>query len=344
MRTIFSKRRDQFQTQLLKYSRYVLNDHFVLVLLFLMGFILVQYSQLLRHFPKNHWPIIIIILMIIVFLLSLGKIATYVENPDKLFLLTKEKEILKEVNQATKRAYIWQFILQTTVMVLFLPIFLKLGLNIYVFVILLCFMAIIKYLLIQKEQAILIANHTLKWSKAIEYEANRKQIILKFFSLFTTVKGVTTSVKRRAYLDWVLKYIKKSKSSMWKNLYIRAFLRSSDYFGLTIRLLILSLLSILVINNHIIAGVLVIIFNYLLLFQLLPLFNHFDYSLMNKLMPVSKQLKVANLKQFLNRLFGIIVIVESLFSLNFLTIFIIVIGYIMTMFVYLPYKLKKMID
>lgn len=181
MRTIFSKRRDQFQTQLLKYSRYVLNDHFVLVLLFLMGFILVQYSQLLRHFPKNHWPIIIIILMIIVFLLSLGKIATYVENPDKLFLLTKEKEILKEVNQATKRAYIWQFILQTTVMVLFLPIFLKLGLNIYVFVILLCFMAIIKYLLIQKEQAILIANHTLKWSKAIEYEANRKQIILKFF-------------------------------------------------------------------------------------------------------------------------------------------------------------------
>ena len=50
---LFKERSRRFTTRCAKYSRYVFNDHFILVLLFLLGFVLVQYSQLLRHFPKN---------------------------------------------------------------------------------------------------------------------------------------------------------------------------------------------------------------------------------------------------------------------------------------------------
>ena len=50
---LFKERSKRFNTRCAKYSRYVFNDHFILVLLFLLGFVLVQYSQLLKHFPKN---------------------------------------------------------------------------------------------------------------------------------------------------------------------------------------------------------------------------------------------------------------------------------------------------
>ena len=46
---LFKERRRRFRSRCAKYSRYVFNDHFVLVLLFLLGFILVQYSQFLFY-------------------------------------------------------------------------------------------------------------------------------------------------------------------------------------------------------------------------------------------------------------------------------------------------------
>ncbi|MFR8245367.1 MAG: ABC transporter permease [Streptococcus sp.] len=48
---------------------------------------------------------------------------------------------------------------------------------------------------------------------------------------------MTSSVKRRAYLDSILKRTKKDKENTCYNLYLRAFLRSGDYFALSLRLL-----------------------------------------------------------------------------------------------------------
>ena len=80
MKEVFRKRRSLFLGQCLKYLRYVLNDHFVLVLLFLSGFLMVQYGELLKHFPKRHWWLEAILIIVTVALLSLGKIATYIEK------------------------------------------------------------------------------------------------------------------------------------------------------------------------------------------------------------------------------------------------------------------------
>ena len=42
---LFKERSKRFNARCAKYSRYVFNDHFILVLLFLLGFVLVQYSH-----------------------------------------------------------------------------------------------------------------------------------------------------------------------------------------------------------------------------------------------------------------------------------------------------------
>ena len=79
-----------------------LNDHFVLIfLLVLLGFLAYQYNQLLQHFPENHFPILILIGMISILLLLWGGIATYLEAPDKLFLLVAEEEV-REHNPEAK--------------------------------------------------------------------------------------------------------------------------------------------------------------------------------------------------------------------------------------------------
>ena len=88
---LFKERSRRFTTRCAKYSRYVFNDHFILVLLFLLGFVLVQYSQLLRHFPKNPWAIILALLVLCLLLPFWGNIATYLEPADKHYLLVKEE-------------------------------------------------------------------------------------------------------------------------------------------------------------------------------------------------------------------------------------------------------------
>ena len=59
MKDLFLKRKQAFRKECVGYLRYVLNDHFVLFLLVLIGFLAYQYSQLLQDFPENHWPILL---------------------------------------------------------------------------------------------------------------------------------------------------------------------------------------------------------------------------------------------------------------------------------------------
>lgn len=68
--------------------------------MFLSGFLLYQYSQLLKDFPKTHWPIIVIVSIIILMLLAMGEIASYLEPADKQFLLIKEEAIKEIINSA----------------------------------------------------------------------------------------------------------------------------------------------------------------------------------------------------------------------------------------------------
>ena len=116
------------------------------------------------------------------------------------------------------------------------------------------------------------------WDYVISQESKRKQVLLRFFALFTQVKGISNSVKRRAYLDFILKAVQKVPGKIWQNLYLRSYLRNGDLFALSLRLLLLSILAQVFIEQAWIATAVVVLFNYLLLFQLLALYHAFDYQ------------------------------------------------------------------
>ena len=94
MGEFFSQRLSRHFKKMSKYLRYILNDHFVLVCMFLLGGLGLYYSQLLKELPRDFvWgrPLILLGWLL---LIQVGKLATLTEEPDKVFLLPKEKQLL----------------------------------------------------------------------------------------------------------------------------------------------------------------------------------------------------------------------------------------------------------
>ncbi|HEO7298030.1 TPA: ABC transporter permease, partial [Streptococcus agalactiae] len=243
-----------------------------------------------------------------------------------------------------KRTYIFWLVVQTLFLVLISPILIKLGLSVFMITLLIFGLGIIKWLVITYKVKVFYNNQNLNWDAAINHEQERKQAILKFFSLFTNVKGISTSVKRRSFLDVILKLISKTPSRLWTNLFVRAFLRSSDYLGLTIRLVTLNILSVIFVNETYLALALAFVFNYLLLFQLLALGHHFDYQYMNQLYPVRLNAKASQLKGFLRVLSYAVTVIDIILIRELKPVILLIVLMLIVTEYYIPYKIKKMID
>lgn len=92
--------------KMMKYMRYVFNDHFVLVCVFLLGGLGFYYSEVLKTLPENFvWgrPLVIILWLVI---LQIGRLATLAEEADKVFILPKELEMKAYLNRALRYS-IW---------------------------------------------------------------------------------------------------------------------------------------------------------------------------------------------------------------------------------------------
>ena len=348
MKDLFLKRKQAFRKECLGYLRYVLNDHFVLFLLVLLGFLAYQYSQLLQHFPENHWPILLFVGITSVLLLLWGGIATYMEAPDKLFLLVGEEEIKLHLKRQTGISLVFWLFVQTLFLLLFAPLFLAMGYGLPVFLIYVLLLGTGKYLLFRQKASKFFTETGLDWDYVIAQESKRKQVLLRFFALFTQVKGVSNSVKRRAYLDFILRTVQKVPSKIWQNLYLRSYLRNGDLFALSLRLLFLSLLAVIFIEQAWIATAVVVLFNYLLLFQLLALYHAFDYQYLTQLFPLEKGEKEKGLKQIVVGVGSAVLLLELLvgavvFQEKIALLALVGASLFLQLF-YLPYQLKRLVD
>lgn len=348
MRGLVQQRRALFHKRCLKYLRYVLNDHFVLVLMVFLGFLLLQYRSVLTHFPSNRWLVILPLAGITVLLLFMGKTATYLEEADQIFLLPKEKEVLAGIRSANQQSFLLWGGLQTLGQMVFYPIYLKLGFSPLIFAAVLFLLLGIKYWIFQYRLRQFHGPSGLRWEWTIEQEKQRQQVILQFFALFTNVKGISTSVKRRSYLDGLLGLVQKQHRKTWSYLYLRAFLRSGDFFYLTLRLLGLSLVFLIAIKEAWLSIGLAFLFDYLLLFQLLALYGVYDYQYLSQLYPVAKTLKKSGFELVIRMIsYGgmLLQLVVGIFFVTDKIYLIVLIGLgIFLNQVYLPMKAKKLVD
>ena len=345
---VLQKRKAIFRNQCLKYSRYVFNDHFVLFLLIFLGFLAVQYSQFLRSLPEDKNLLLVILALAPFLLLPLGSIATYVEKPDMIFLLVKEEELKGYLKQQTLRATIFWGIVQTLVLILFVPLALALGLPLTIVVVYLALLFSLKVLVFQGKGKRFYNQAGLDWKRIVELENLRKQSILRFFALFTTVKGMTNSVKRRAYLDKLTKMVPKVSGKAWNNLYLRSYLRNGDLFSMSLRLLGLSIAVFLFIPQTLVAVAVTGLLNYLLVFQLLGLYKAFDYQYLTRLFPLENRAKTRGLLQTVQSVTLFVALIEGGLGLVVFEDKLLVLALLaftaFLAYVYAPFKVRRLVD
>ena len=277
---------------------------------------------MLQHFPENPFPILILIGTLSILLLLWGGIATYLEAPDKLFLLVAEEEVREHIQKQSLISFIFWVSVQTLFLLLFAPLFLAMGLGLPIFGVYLLVLGIAKYVIFRQKSSNFFLGNGLDWDYVIAQESKLKQFFLK---------GV-----------------QKVPGKIWQNLYLRSYLRNGDLFALSLRLIILSLAALIFIEQSWIAVAIVILFNYLLLFQLLALYHAFDYQYLTQLFPVGKGQKEKGLKEILRAIGIFVLILESLIGLLVFKDKILVLALVgaslVLQFLYLPYQLRRLVD
>ncbi|MCH1626811.1 ABC transporter permease [Ferdinandcohnia quinoae] len=360
---LWKKRSVQYFNEVKRYLRYMLNDHLLIALIFLLGGAAYYYNKWLKELP-DHFPYALIIAVIFAFILTNSRIQTLLKEPDLVFLLPIEKKL----NPYFQRAFWFSFMFQSYVLLLVFavaaPLYLAatgrsflsllvifgfillskvwnllLSWNVQYsnepstrytdFIIRLLVNFVLVYLLFSNANLIFIGSIALimivllvyfqrvasqkgiKWDYLIDLESRRMMAFYRLANLFTDVPKLKEQVKKRAWLNWSTSFIKYSKKNTYSYLYIRTFLRTSDYLGMFLRLTIIGGLFLYFADFKYGNAVIVVLFIYLTGYQLITLWRHHSLKIWIQLYPVRDSTKE---KSFLQILFVLLVIQSILFT------------------------------
>ena len=103
--TIFEARVRTYQKKSMKYIRYMLNDHFLIVLFFLFGFIMVQYSSWIQTIRVLEWPLLGLLAVLLASIPFFGGIATLLEPADAIFLSVVGQDFEAYLQKAIRRSW-----------------------------------------------------------------------------------------------------------------------------------------------------------------------------------------------------------------------------------------------
>ncbi|WP_277630214.1 ABC transporter permease [Atopococcus tabaci] len=397
----WKKRERTHQKKLFKYLKYVFNDHFVLLLLLILGAGGYGYSEYVKTLsPEAVFPRIVIWLLLFA-ALFVGRFATLLQPADMVFLLPLETEMGRVMQKLKRRSFILPASLLLLGSAAAMPLLVALGeaefshwlvvagtlwilkdseldwqaaslkiaskrrknqcaVGIYGLFLLVLFLMVfvsvwtglpvalagnvgLRYFYKKVHQ-----SNRLQWEEAIQTEKARLQRIYRFINLFTDIPALTDRPKRRKWADAFIQRIPTQKNSPYLYLYLRGFVRGSSYSGLFFQLTGIGAVLIWLVDWTEIGIAIGVIGLYLIGFQLIPLYYHFDESLLLRLYPLVASGKIAAVQKVLLLL---LLITSGLFwaagwiSLGFMNSLYLLLAFSVfsCLFVglYVPYRLKK---
>ena len=151
-----------------------------------------------------------------------------------------------------------------------------------------------------------------KWENLIQNEISRMQLFYRVANLFVDVPGLKDKVKRRRWLDFMLVNIGFQKQSSFMYLYARTFLRSGDYFGLYVRLLVIGAVLLITLPDGYATYFVPLFVIYLTGFQLVPLWRHHYNKLWLTIYPIEQSVQK---KSFLKLLLTVLIIQTVLLAI-----------------------------
>ena len=103
---LFETRVRKYQKKSMKYMRYVLNDHFLIVLFFLFGFIMVQYSSWIQTIRVLELPLLGLLGALLATVPFFGEVATFLEPADGIFLSVVGQDFETYLQKAIRRSWV----------------------------------------------------------------------------------------------------------------------------------------------------------------------------------------------------------------------------------------------
>lgn len=162
-------------------------------------------------------------------------------------------------------------------------------------------------------------KRTINWHELIEYEERLTHNQNKTINMFTDVKGMKDTVKRRRILDVFLpkNKAKYNQQHMFEFLFIRNFMRSSDALWIIIRLILIAGVVIWIVNQEIIALIIGAFLVYAIVLQTSQFYKQQAFQLWPQVWPVPESLVLKGFKQFMRKLVWITTIIIALIYIAF---------------------------
>ncbi len=228
------------------------------------------------------------------------------------------------------------------VLVGFLPQRLLIGVGCLMLVVL---VALTRYAHLSSKNAQTIA---MNWPAAIAQAARHEQRVFQFYATFSEVPNQIKTIKRRRYLDGLMKRLTKQRDVMYR-LYLIRLARDTESLPLVLRLTAIGMVLIAALNQAPLwlYPVIAAAVSYLISFQLLP--NYFDTQrkLWTRLMPVTSHNRQRAYLTLMGQVLGVVGIglVLSGLTQGWLPAAVVLFGVlgmrVFLMQVYLPKQLKK---
>ncbi|WP_226682587.1 ABC transporter permease [Sutcliffiella horikoshii] len=185
-----------------------------------------------------------------------------------------------------------------------------------------------------------------KWDLLIENETKRMQLFYRVANLFVDVPGLKEKVSRRKWLDVVLSWTPYGKDKAFDYLYLRTFLRSGDYFGLYLRLLIIGAILLLTLPVGYATYLVAVLVLYLTGFQLIPMWRHHYNKLWLSIYPVQEKHRIlAFTKMIMVILISQTIILAALlvFVATWMEVLVVLVGGVIFSFLYVQGVVKRKI-
>ena len=132
---LFETRVRKYQKKSMKYMRYVLNDHFLIVLFFLFGFIMVQYSSWIQSIRVLELPLLGFLGALLASVPFFGGVATLLEPADGIFLSVVGQDFKAYLQKAIRRSWMLPILVMLAATGIIFPIVAQaFGTNLSMFV------------------------------------------------------------------------------------------------------------------------------------------------------------------------------------------------------------------
>lgn len=155
----------------------------------------------------------------------------------------------------------------------------------------------------------------LAWDLLVEKDQNRMQTFYRIANLFTDVPHLKNPIKKRRWLVSLVSNLPFKHKNTYDYLYRITFVRSGDYLGMYIRLIMLGIFFIYFIPNEWMKLLFAFLFIYLSIFQLMTLYHHYRTNIWLDIYPIDIHMRK---QAIINWLFQLTLIQTIIFSLVFI--------------------------